>query len=103
MKKNKKTRQGIPAEIARLDFHSWDGRLVDRIKGKVTEKFKGIQMVENIENRFGITKQDIDRYSEESIREMREELDKNKPVVFTNLSRDKIENLHKVKGGKEDE
>jgi len=93
MSKNKKTRHGSPALMARLDFHGWDGRLVNRIKAKTTEKSKGIMMVENIEDKFNITRDDIEKYREESMNEMREEM--LKPRVFENLSKDRIENLHK--------
>ncbi len=73
MGKNNKTRIGGPADIARLDFHDWCGRLIDRTKGKTTEKDKGLMMMERIENRFGITAEERQRFREEAMKEIEED------------------------------
>ena len=43
------------SNLAILTFHDYFGAIQDRIKGKVTEKDKGVLMVEKIQDRFGIT------------------------------------------------
>jgi len=63
MRKRKKfNRNGRVAEIMRLDAHDFWGNLIDRQKAKTTEKNKGMAMIENIENRFGITPMDKETY-----------------------------------------
>ena len=71
-KLNRKNRVGRVAEIARLDFHDFWGRLIDRVRGKVTEKDKGLAMVERIESRFGLTEMDKIRFRQRMI-EMNDE------------------------------
>lgn len=67
--KNVKKRQrgGRPADICRLDFHDFWGNLIDRLKGKVTEKNKGIEMMNKIEGSFGISEKDRMEYDEKML------------------------------------
>lgn len=67
--KSKKDRQrsGVPADIARLDFHDWGGQLIDRIKGKVTQKEKGHEMLEKIQNNFGISQLEREEYKKKML------------------------------------
>lgn len=60
--KSRRQRSGVPADIARLDFHDWWGNLIDRIKGKVTQKNKGLEMLEKIEGSFSISEFDRKEY-----------------------------------------
>lgn len=55
----KKTRNGTPADIVRLDVHDWYGHLIHRIKGKSTEKTTGIAILELVADLFGLSSQDI--------------------------------------------
>ncbi len=68
-----KQRHGVPSEIARLDFHDWHGNLIDRTKGKVTEKDKGVMMIEKISNNFGVSldfvRREIERLNREAMTE----------------------------------
>jgi len=68
----KRARGGTVAEIVRLDFHDFFGRLIDRIKGKTTEKNKGVIMLEKIEQGFGISERDREKFREEMLEEQKE-------------------------------
>ena len=74
--KNVKKRQrgGRPADICRLDFHDFWGNLIDRIKGKVTEKNKGIEMMTKIEHSFGISGKDREDYEKKMLEWQRDTL-----------------------------
>jgi hypothetical protein len=96
--KVKKTRGGVVADIARLDFHDFWGRLIDRIKGKTTEKDKGLLMVEKIQQNFGISGKDKDAFRAKMI-EMQEKafkptkypkIKKQEPIKWTRDAQGKI-------------
>jgi hypothetical protein len=100
MGKNNKTRLGQPAEIAKLDFHDWLGRLIDRTKAKTTEINKGMLMWDQIQNRFGFTIEDY--LTRNKFRRKKEVNDakimlkkSRRPTIFSNLSKDNIRNLSK--------
>ena len=61
-KKKKNTRQGRVAEISKLDFHDFSGRLIDRTRAKVTERDKGVLMIQNIKDRFNLSDIDIQEF-----------------------------------------
>lgn len=48
-----------PAEIVRVDIHSWAGQLIDRMKAKTTEKNKGALIINRLKDVFGISEKDI--------------------------------------------
>lgn len=89
-----RTRFGTPAEIVRFDIHAWDGRLIDRIKAKTTEKSKGIAMIDRAKQVFGITDNDIsDTHRNRIIEEVEEHkklFDKSKPIVWKRDDRGNI-------------
>lgn len=84
--RNRKTRHGRPAEIVRLDTHSWGGDLIDRIKAKTSEKEKGIMMLLCIKDIFNISWEDIGSYKNKEI----EEIIQPKTKMFENLSKDRL-------------
>ncbi len=61
-KRKNNHRGGSVADIARLDFHDHFGNLFDRTRAKVSEKEKGVMMVDKIKNRFGISELDEQRF-----------------------------------------
>ncbi len=62
MKKKKFNRSGRQADIAQLTLHGWFGDLIDRIKGKTTEKEIGMVMLDKIENQFSISQMDRENF-----------------------------------------
>lgn len=72
--------QGRPADIARLDFHDWNGEILDRIRAKVTEKKIGVLMIDKIKDNFGITDIDIRYYHNEEMKEERKRIFDTKPI-----------------------
>ena len=82
--KNKRTRQGIPCEICRLDLHGWNGELINRIKCKVTEKDKGILMILNIQRSFDINLMDITKFKDREIKSIIE------PIPIMPLTNNKV-------------
>lgn len=66
-KKKKRQRNGVPSDIAKLDFHDWYGNLQDRIRCKVNEKDKGMGMLDRIQERFGITKKEYEEFREKML------------------------------------
>jgi hypothetical protein len=79
-----KSRFGSPGDIARLDIHGWDGRLIDRIKAKSGEKNNGAMLIDKAKNFFGLNNEEVERRLQE-IRS--KELEEQK--LFTNLRKDK--------------
>ena len=75
---DKRSRKGVVADIVRLDFHDFFGRLIDRVKGKITEKRKGVIMLEKIEQGFGISKRDRERFQEEMLEIQREAVEESR-------------------------
>lgn len=73
--KKKFTRNGQVAEIVQLTFHGWFGNLIDRIKGKTTEKDIGMYMIDRIEDRFGINESDTIKWREEMKEKEREDFE----------------------------
>lgn len=82
MAKNKKTRNGQPADIATLSFHDWYGNKIDKVKGKTTEKNKGIIMLKKIKDQFGIGDLDIRKFEYMELEEQKK-LVENSPVKWT--------------------
>ncbi len=99
--KKAKQRNGVPSDMAKLDFHDWFGRLQDRFKAKVTEKEKGMLMMDKLMDRFGITPKEhsdfrakalawnTEVFSKESI-ERREKAFGDHPPIFKRDSEGKI-------------
>lgn len=56
----KKYREG--ADIARLDFHNWLGTVMDRTRGSTTQKDIGFLMINKIQDRFNISKEDLELF-----------------------------------------
>lgn len=52
-------KDGKTALVARLDFHTWGGRLVGRTRAKCNEIEKGVQMIQNIKDKFGLTDKEV--------------------------------------------
>lgn len=77
--KKNKFRNGRVAEIVRLDVHGWTGNLIHRIKGKTTEKEKGVAMVDKIEDLFNLSREDKD-YIRGKIRE--KDIESMKPTKY---------------------
>lgn len=71
-------RSGKPADIARLDFHDFFGRLQDRTKAKVHEKEKGVMMIDKIKDRFCL--------SEREMNEIRQKLFQKEVDTFKELT-----------------
>jgi len=91
VKKNKQklNRIGRRVDIARLDFHDFCGRLIDRTRCNITEKEKGMFMIDKIGDRFNINDFDLQQFREEMIRreikdfeEMEEQAKKREPVKW---------------------
>ncbi len=57
MKTKKHQRNGEVSDMASLTFHDWFGRLQNRMKARVTDKDKGVMMIEQIQTKFGITEE----------------------------------------------
>lgn len=78
-RENEKRIIGDPSDIAKLDFHDWHGNLMDRMRGKVTEKNVGVSMIQRISDNFGITldfvKQKIWENQQEELKSIQEDLD----------------------------
>lgn len=55
-------RRGRPADIVRFDHHDPWGRLIDRKKGKVTEKHIGMAIVDRAKELFNISDFDMDNW-----------------------------------------
>lgn len=53
------------ADIAKLDFHDFFGRLQDRIKANTTQKPIGVMMMDKLIDRFGLSQEDINKFREE--------------------------------------
>jgi len=75
MAKNKKTRNGQPSDIATLTFHDWYGNKVDKVKGKTTEKNKGIIMLKKIKDQFSIDDIDICQFDYMELEEQKKMFD----------------------------
>lgn len=64
------------SDIARLDFHRWDGTVYDRTRAPTGDKVKGVLMIDKIEDRFNLSPEEIIRMKEEirekSLKELEE-------------------------------
>lgn len=85
---SKKWNSNRVADIARLDFHDYFGRMYDRTRAKTTEKDKGILMLQKLEERFNISKDDRDKFLKKlheeelkEVEEIREQMRKRKSQV----------------------
>ena len=87
------------SDVARLDFHDAMGNVYDRIKGKVTQKERGISMINRIEDRFNISQFDIEEFRKalnekeiEDFKELQEEARRKdrQPIKWTRDKRGKI-------------
>lgn len=63
----KRVRQGKVAEIARLDFHDFGGRLLSRTRSKTTEKVQGLQMIGQIMNYYDLSVEDYKDFAEKQL------------------------------------
>jgi hypothetical protein len=79
---NNKRRFGQPADIARLDFHDWGGRIIDRTKAKTGEKVKGVLMIEKIKDRFGLDDEYIRNVNLDEIQEEKRLLFEHEPIKW---------------------
>jgi len=75
MAKNKKTRNGQPADIVTLTFHDWYGNKIDKVKGKTTEKNKGVVMLKKIRDQFAIDNIDISEFEYAELEEQKKMFD----------------------------
>lgn len=57
--KKRKTRNGRPSDIAKLDVHDWLGNIMHRLRGKTTDKKMGVAILNTVKDIFGLTEQDI--------------------------------------------
>lgn len=92
-------RRGRTSDIIRLDHHSQWGQLIDRIKGKVTEKDIGCAILDKVENLCSITHLDREEFRKKMAEkeameweQMRLEAKalqekKQRPTLFTNALR----------------
>lgn len=78
----------IGAKLTFFDLREREN-ILNRINAKTTEKDKGLLMVELIENRFGITKEDKERAFKDKMEEFRAESFK-PTIVPKQMKKDQI-------------
>jgi hypothetical protein len=54
LSKNKKSRNGQPADIVKLTVYDWYGDVIHRVKGKSNEKKIGFAILDVVKDLFGI-------------------------------------------------
>lgn len=60
--------------MARLDLHDWNGFLISRTKANTSETKKGVMMVDNLIDKFGLTEDKIGKIRLEILETSKKEI-----------------------------